>query len=259
MARAFWNGVISFGMVAIPVRLSLATRSKTPNFHLLHKKCLTRPKQMLYCQKDDEYFSIKDTLRGYEFAKDQYVVLDEKDFEKVPVKTVHSINILNFVEESEIPAVYFSDSHYLEPEELGAKSFSLLREVLIKSNRVGIAKVSFQKREHLSCLRPFDSIILLQTLHFYDEIVEQPSTPEAKFTAQELEMANSLIKVMAKPFSPQEYKDEFQEGLEKVIQAKMKGEKIIAPKAPRVEVTGDIMAALRASIAAAKKEPAGVK
>jgi DNA end-binding protein Ku len=258
MARAFWKGVISFGMVAIPVRMSLATEKKTPGFHLLHKKCLTRPRQVLYCAADDEYFSIKETVRGFEYTKDQFVVLTESDFEKVPVKTSHSINIISFVEEKGIPHLYFSDSHYLEPEELGAKPFRLLRETLMKTQRLGIAKVSFQRREHLACLRPLDSILLLQTMHFQDEILPEPLAPEAEFTAQELEMATALVKVMAKPFKPEEYKDEYQQALQKVIEAKVRGEKLVSPKAPKVEV-GDIMAALRASITAAKKEPAGVK
>jgi len=258
MARAFWKGVISFGMVAIPVRMSLATEKKTPSFHLLHKKCLTRPKQVLYCAADDEYFSIKETVRGYEYTKDQFVVLTENDFEKVPVRTSHAIDILTFVEEKEIPHLYFSDSHYLEPEELGAKPFRLLRETLLKTQRLGIAKVSFQRREHLACLRPLDGTMLLQTMHFADEILPAPVVPEATFTQKELDMATALVKVMAKPFKPEDYADEYQKGLEKVIEAKLKGQKITAPKAPKVEV-GDIMAALRASISAASKEPAGVR
>jgi DNA end-binding protein Ku len=259
MARAFWKGGISFGMVVIPVKMSLATEKKIPAFHLLHKKCLTRPKQMLYCAKDDTYFGIKETVRGFEFSKDQYVVLADTDLEKIPFSTSHAINIVNFVEEDEIPQVYYSDSHYLEPEGLGAKPFGLLRETLIKTKRLGIARVSFQKREHLACLRPFSKILLLQTMHYYDEILPEPEVSESKFTAQEMEMAAALVKVMAKPFKPEEYKDEYEKELNKIIEAKMRGEKIVAPKAPKLEVKGDIMAALRESIAAAKKEPVGVR
>ena len=97
MPRAFWKGVISFGMVAIPVRMSVATENRTPSFHYLHKKCLTRPKQVLYCAEDDEYFSTKETVRGYEYSKEQYVVFEEDDFNKVPVRTTHSIDIIGFV------------------------------------------------------------------------------------------------------------------------------------------------------------------
>ncbi|HXY74560.1 MAG TPA: Ku protein [Dehalococcoidales bacterium] len=254
MARAFWKGVISFGMVAIPVRMSLATSRKSINFHLLHKKCHNRAKQVLYCPEDNEYFSIKETVRGYEYSKDQFIILDDKDFEKVPISTSHSINIHSFVDAKEIDPLLYGDSHYLEPDELGAKPFALLKETLIKTGRVGIAKVSFQRREHLVCLRPEGDIILLSTLHYNNEVLPPPEPAKASYTQQELEMAMALVKVMVKPFKPEEYHDDYEQALDKVIQAKLKGEKIVAPKPLKVE-TGDIMAALRASINAAKKEP----
>jgi DNA end-binding protein Ku len=254
MARAFWKGVISFGMVAIPVRMSLATERKTPGFHLLHKKCLNRAKQVLYCPHDKEYFTIKETVRGFEYSKEQFVVLDEKDFDKVPIKTSHTIDIQSFVEAKEIDPLLYADSHYLEPDELGAKPFSLLRETLIKTGRVGIAKVSFQRREHLTCLRPEGNIILLSTLHYKDEVLQPPEPQKASYTQQELEMAMALVKVMAKPFKPEDYHDDYEQALDKLIQAKLKGEKMVTPKPPKVEA-GDIMVALRASINAAKKEP----
>jgi len=156
MPKAFWKGIISFSMVAIPVRMSVATVTKTPGFHYLHKKCLTRPRQVLYCAEDDEYFSTKDTVRGYEYSKDQYVVFEEEDFDKVPVRTTHSIDIIGFVDAKEIDIIYYSRAHYLEPEELGEKPFHLLKTVLAKTGLVGIAKVAFQRREHLCCLRPLD-------------------------------------------------------------------------------------------------------
>jgi len=257
MPRAFWKGVISFGLVAIPVRMLVATESKTPSFHLLHKKCLTRPKQVLYCEADDEYFSIKDTVRGYEVTKEQYVVLDESDFSKVPIKTSHAINILGFVETKEIDPIYYYNSHYVQPEELGAKPFRLLREALEQTGRVGIAKVSFQRREHLCSLRPLDDILVLQTMHYENEILSRKdfAPPKPQVTEAELNMAVSLIKAMAKSFNPEDYNDDYKQALKKLIEAKLKGAKIVAPPAPKMEI-GDLMAALRASLAAAKKEPA---
>jgi DNA end-binding protein Ku len=257
MPRAFWKGVISFGLVAIPVKMYLGTESKTVSFHLLHKKCLTRPKQVLHCETDDEYFGIKETVRGYEIAKEQYVVLDDKDFERVPIKTSHAINILGFVEAKEIDPLYYYGVHYLEPEELGDKPFQLLKEALIKTGRVGIGKVTFQRREHLACLRPHEDIIMLHTLHYNTEILprKEITPPKTRATDAELDMAVSLVKAMAKSFEPEDYKDEYQEALKKVVEAKIKGEKIVAPAMPKAEI-GDLMAALRASIEAAKKEPA---
>lgn len=257
MARAFWKGAISFGMVSIPVRMYVATVNRTPAFHLLHKKCLTRPKQILHCLEDDEYFSSKEAVHGYEYAKERYVVLDESDFEKVPVRTSHAIDIVGFVGLDEIDLTYFSGSHYLEPEEFAAKPFCLLREALRKSGRVGIAKVAFQKREHLCCLRPHDSLLILHTIHYQDEIVPQSeiTIPEREFDAKELEMAESLIDVMVKRFQPGEYRDEYSEALKGIIQARVQGEEIKVVEMPEIEAIPDLMTALRESIAAATREP----
>src|SRR3990172_10525017 len=128
MARAFWKGVIGFGMVAIPVKMYVASDIRPITFHYLHKKCLTRPKQVLFCETDNEYFTTKEVARGYEYARGQYVVLDDSDLEKVPVATAHRIEIKAFVNASEIDPIYYHSSHYLEPEELGAKPFALLRQ-----------------------------------------------------------------------------------------------------------------------------------
>jgi DNA end-binding protein Ku len=257
MPRAFWKGVISFGLVAIPVKMYVGTESKPLSFHLLHKKCLTRPKQVLYCETDNEYFSSKETVRGYETAKEQYVVLNESDFSKVPVKTTHSIDILGFVDVKEIDPIYYYGSHYLEPEKLGTKPFLLLKEALEKTGRVGIAKVTFQRREHLGCLRPLENILVLHTIHYQNEILSRKelSPPRSNAVKAELDMAISLVKAMAKSFNPEDYEDEYQGALKKVIEAKITGEKIVAPVIPQMEV-GDLMAALRASIESTKKVPA---
>jgi DNA end-binding protein Ku len=257
MARAFWKGTISFGLVAIPVKMYVGIESKSLSFHLLHKKCLTRPKQVLHCETDDEYFSIKDTVRGFEAAKDQYVTLSDEDLENVPIKSAHTIDILGFIEAKELDPVYFSGVHYLEPEQTGIKPFQLLIQALEKTGRVGMGKVSFQHREHLCCLRPQNGIIVLHSLHYKNEILPytEITSPKTKITEAELNMAVALVKSMEKPFKPGDYKDEYREALQKVIDAKMKGKKIIAPAVPKAEM-GDLMAELRASIEAAKKEPA---
>jgi DNA end-binding protein Ku len=258
MAKAFWKGVISFGMVSIPVKMYLATTSQTPGFHLLHKKCLTRPKQVLYCQEDNEYFSSGETVRGYEYTRGQYVVLRESEFEQVPVRTTHTIDIAGFVKAEDIDPIYFYGSHYLEPEELGAKPFCLLRDALRRTKRAGIAKVAFQRREHLCALRPLDSLLALHTMHYQDEIVPpgEITVPEKEITANELDMAESLIDVMAKKFQPEEYQDEYRQALGKIIQAKIQGKEIKVMEMPKLEGIPDLMSALKASIEAATKESA---
>lgn len=257
MAKAFWKGVISFGMVVIPVKMYVATETRTLSFHLLHKKCLTRPKQVLRCEQDDEYFPISETVRGYEYTKDQYVVLDENDFKKVPVKTAHSISILGFVNAQDIDSIYYQNTHYIEPEELGARPFALLKEVLTKTGQVGIAKVTFQRREHLCALKPLDSIMVLHTLYYHDEILDHEEIKPApqSLAESELEMATSLVKAMSIPFKPEEYKDNYQEALKEMVEAKLKGVKIKVVPEPKTEIP-DLMEALKASIAATKKRPA---
>lgn len=254
MPRPFWKGVISFGMVAIPVKMSVATETKPLSFHYLHKKCLTRPKQVLYCPEDEVYFNIDETVRGYEYAKNQFVVFEEDDFDKVPVTTTHSIDIIGFVDAREIDTIYFSGSHYLEPEELGAKPFALLKTVLEKTGMVGIAKVAFQKREHLCCLRPLDKILALYTLHYKQDILptDDLAPPQPKLTAAELEMATKLVDAMTTSFKPDEYHDEYSLALKKMVEAKLKGVEIKAAEIPKVEIA-DLMKALRASVAAAGK------
>lgn len=255
MPRAFWRGAISFGMVVIPIRMYVATQSTTPSFHLLHNKCLTRPKQVLYCELDNEYFTRTDTLRGYEYSRGHYVVLEEDDFEKVPVKTSHTIDIFGFVDPDEIDPIYIYDTHYLEPEELGMKPFSLFRQALDETHRVGMAKVAFQKREHLCFLRPTDSTIFLHTLHFQNEIrsADELLRPEIASTAEEVNMAKSLVEVMATRFEPERYRDDYQEALKNVIEAKLKGEEIKAPTVVRPEFP-DLMTALRQSVEEARKK-----
>jgi DNA end-binding protein Ku len=254
MAKAFWKGVISFGMVVIPVRMYVATEAKTLSFHLLHKKCMTRPKQVLHCEQDKEYFTLKDTVRGYEYAKEQFIVLSEEDFHKVPLKTSHSINIEAFVESQDIDSIYYQNSHYLEPEDLGAKPFALLSEVLAKTRKVGVAKVAFQRREHLCALRPLNDIMLLQTMYYQDELTSHPglSSPKPKFTEAELKLATSLVTTMSAAFKPEQYKDEYHLALKQLVEAKLKGVEIKAPAEPKAEI-GDLMAALRASLETAKK------
>jgi DNA end-binding protein Ku len=253
MPRSFWKGVISFGLVAIPVKMYVAAQTRPLSFHLLHKKCLTRPRQVLHCDIDNEYFSINDTVRGYEIAKDQYVVLDESDFQKIPIKTSRTIDIQCFIDGKEIDPIYYYGSHYLEPDKLGVKPFQLLRQALEKTAQVGIAKVTFQHREHLCCLRPLDQILALHTIHYKGEILPRKdfTVPETKTTAAEMDMAISLIKAMTRSFKPEDYKDEYEDALKKLIDAKAKGEKIVAPSVAKVEMV-DLMAALRQSIESVK-------
>jgi len=257
VARAFWKGAINFGMVVIPVKMYVATRDERPRFHYLHKKCLTRPKQVYYCPKDEEYLSAQDMVRGYEYAKGEYVVFKESDFEKVPVKTTHTIDVVAFVDFSEVDPVYYYDGHYLEPEEIGEKPYCLFREVLKKTGRVAIAKVAFQRREHLCCIRPMDNILALHTLHYAKEVLSprEITVNDRELKEEELKMASSLINEMAQKFKPEQYKDQYRIALEDMIEAKLQGREIVKVEEKAEEVP-ELMEALRQSIEAARKTSA---
>ena len=252
MPRSFWKGVISFGLVVMPVRMYVATEIKTPAFHYLLKKNLAQPKQMLVDIESGEQFTSKDTVKGYEYAKGHFVVFSEEDFEKVPVKTNHLIEIQGFTEEANIDPIYFYDAHYLEPEGIGVKPYQLLLEALRRTNRVGIAKVSFGRREHLTCLRPYEDVLALHTMHYADEVRPYEAPPKAELSEAEINMATSLIQAMERPFKPEEYHDAYAEALEQLVQAKIAGRQIDKPEEPKIEIP-DLMAALRKNLAAAKK------
>ena len=154
MPRSMWKGAISFGLVTIPIRLYTATDSKDVSFNLLHAKDNARIKQQRWCPLDEEVIEWGDVVRGYEYAPDQYVVMTEEDFKKVPVKTVHTIEIEQFVQLEEIDPVYYEKSYYIEPEELGKKPYALLMRTLLETGRIAVAKVALRNKEQLCTLRP---------------------------------------------------------------------------------------------------------
>ena len=256
MPTAFWKGAINLGLVVIPVRMYVATRNVTPHFHLLHKKDHARVKQVLYCPKHDEYISRKDVVRGYEYSKGKYVVLNDKDFERVPVDTRHRINVKAFVAVEQIDPGYFYDMHYLEPEDTGSRAYVLMREVLRETDRVAIGKVTFQTREHLCCIRPRDDMLVLDSLHYSAEI-EDPEgieIPNEEIDEDERDMARTLVDRMTRDFDPDHYEDKYRSGLEALIQAKIKGGEPPSVKVEEPGISASLAEALRESVEQADKQ-----
>jgi len=242
-------------MVVIPVKMYPATESKAIHFHMLHRECLTRPKQLRFCPHCQKTLSNEEVVRGYEYLRGQFVTLEEEDLQNVPLKTRHTIDILGFVDAGEIDPLYYRGSYYLEPEELGAKPFLLFRGALLETGRLALAKVAFQGREHLCCLRPFEDTVMLHTMYYYDEVrpVTDLALPqEVAISPEEMQMAVALVQAMAKEFRPEEYEDHYRRALENIIEAKVQGQEIKGPPQPAGKVT-DLMAALRASVEAARK------
>ena len=255
MARAIWSGSISFGMVTIPVKLFGATESKDISFNLLHATCGTRLKQVRWCPTDEVEVPWNETSRGYEYAKGQYVVLTDEDFEKLPLPSKHSIEISAFVEETEIDPVFYEKSYYLAPDERAEKPYALLFQALQDKRLAAIAAITIRKKEQLCVLRPQAGVMMLETLYYPDEIRAQPEVEvkQAKVSDRELQMAFTLIDLLRKPFDPEEYKDHYREALEQLIEAKLEGKEVVtSPEAPETKVI-DLADALRKSVEAARK------
>ena len=257
MPRSIWNGVISFGMVSIPVKLFTGTESKDISFNLLHKDDNTRIKQLRWCPVDERAVEMSEIVRGYEYARDQYVVLTDEDFDKLPLPSRHTIELAAFVEAEEIDPVYYERSYYLEPDEKGVKPYALLIKAMREKGLTAVAKIAIRNKERLCALRPMDGALVLETLFYPDEIRVQKGTelPDVEVSDRELEMAFTLIDLLKEPFEPEKYKDEYREALMQVIEAKLEGQEIVETAPAPAKVT-DIMTALKASVEAAKKRRA---
>ena len=257
MPRAMWKGAISFGLVTIPVAVYPATEEKTLRFNQLHDEDGGRVRYKRVCEKDGEEVTFEHIVKGYEVEKDRYVVLTDEDLNAIPVESSRAIDIHRFVDLDEIDPVMFKKSYYLVPEETGAKAYALLREAMSDDGRVGIAKVSFRDKEHLAALRFKDDAFVLETMYWPDEIREADFggvDVSAKIRGQELEMAKQLIDSLSGEWNPEEYSDEYRQALLQIVEAKLNGQEIevVAPE-PTAKVV-DLMEALKASVAAAKKQ-----
>jgi DNA end-binding protein Ku len=258
MPRAMWKGAISFGLVTIPVSVYPATEEKTLRFNQLHDEDGGRIRMKRVCSIDGEEVGYEHIVKGYEYEKDRYVILTDEDFEAIPVESSRAIDIQQFVELEEIDPMQYKKSYYLVPEETGAKAYALLREALNRSGKVGIAKVSFRDKEHLAALRFRDEAFVLETMYWPDEIREADFggvDVSAKIRPNELEMAQTLIDNLTANWDPAAFKDEYREAVLRIVEAKINGEEIeIVEPEPTAKVV-DLMEALKASVAAAKKEP----
>lgn len=260
MARSMWKGAIQFGLVTIPVKLYTATESDYAiRFNMLHETDLSRIQMKIWCPEDEKVIPRSETVKGYEYAPDRYVVITDEDLEKVPLRTVRSIEIEQFAPRDEATAEharFTKQAYYIEPDKIGRKAFHLLRQVLEKRGLTAICKVVIRDREALAAIDPFEDTMLLTTLHWPDEIrstkdLDLPAE-EYEFKAAELRMAEQLVEAMTEPFDPSRYKDEYREALLKVIEARIEGVEIAQPE-PVAESTTivDLMKLLEASVKAA--------
>ncbi|HVM30900.1 MAG TPA: Ku protein [Candidatus Limnocylindrales bacterium] len=261
MARAMWRGAIQFGLVTIPIKLYLATESRGGlSFNLLHKECGQRIQMRVHCPEHGE-IPRSETVRGFEYAKGQYVLIDEEDFENVPLKTVRSIEIDTFVEadRESHDQTFIRQAYYIEPEAVGRKAFYLLKSVLADEGLSAVCKIVLKDREQLASLNPFSNTMLLTTLYWPDEVrsLEDLDLPakEPDFKPAEKQMAKQLIAAMRGEFEASEYRDEYREALMGVIEAKIAGQPAEAPRPVAAQPTRitDLMSVLEASVAAVRE------
>lgn len=256
MPRSMWKGAISFGLVTIPVSVYPATEEKSLRFNQLHDEDGGRIRYKRVCEKDGNEVTFEHIVKGYEVEKDRYVVLTDDDFDAVPLQSSRAIDIVQFVELDQIDPVLFKKSYYLIPDQTGAKAYALLREAMKQDDRVGIAKVSFRDREHLAALRFKDDAFVLETMFWPDEI-RQAEFGDADVNVDvrknELEMARQLIDSLTGEWAPEQFSDAYREALLQIVEAKLNGQEIeIVEPEPTAKVV-DLMEALKASVAAAKK------
>ena len=260
-ARTMWKGAISFGMVVIPIRLFNATRSRTIPFSTLHSTCHTKLRHRRWCELHNEFVEKDEVSRGYEYERGQYLVMDDADFQGLPVASTHTIGITKFVSLEDIDPIYYQRSYWLEPETLGRKPYRLLKEALEKTNRVAIASVSIQQKEHVCAVRASENGLLMSTMVHADELSRTDDLEldegEGDVSAAEVEMAVTLIDQLAGEFDPEEYRDEYRVALEKRIEAKLAGAAPpVASAAPEAGQVVDLMAALKSSIEATRRQAA---
>jgi DNA end-binding protein Ku len=262
MASTVWKGHLTFGLLSLPVKLYSAARSETVSFNQLHKSDNSRVRQVLYCQAEDKPIQRSEIVKGYEYEKDKYVVIDDEDIKKVAPRTAKTMEIQEFVKAEEVDPIFFESSYYLAPDEAGEKAYALLFEALRRTGCVGVAKIAMHNREHIVILRPGPQGLMLHTMYYRYEIrqVDEFRTDLSLIKDKELELAKTLVESLLAPFEPDKYQDSYRENLLKMIEDKVQGKQVVETTAPahKAQVI-DIMEALKMSLAESKKPVASVK
>ncbi|WP_456468732.1 non-homologous end joining protein Ku [Archaeoglobus sp.] len=252
--RASWKGSITFGLVTIPVKVYTAILPKELKFSLLHSADGGRIRYKKVCEKCGKEVSNDEIVRGYEISKNEYVILTDEDFEKVPLKTVKSIEIKQFFDPSELGVIYYSNFYYVSPDKGGEKAYYLLKRAMRETDSMAIGKMGMRGKEHLVALKAFDGGLLLAQLHYIDEIRNPAEVPgwgvEVEVSDEELDLAKKLIMAMKRSLKLEEYRDEYKEALMKLIEAKLAGREITVTGG--VEEVKSLMDALKASLEAVK-------
>jgi DNA end-binding protein Ku len=248
---AVWSGHLTFGLVSLPVQLLTAARRKTVDLDILHETDHSRIRQVLYCQAEDKPLEKTELVKGFQHQKGRYVVIDAKELEEIKPKSAKVMEILEFVNAAEVDPIYLDASYYMLPTEGGEKPYTLLYIAMQNTNFYALAKLTMHQREHTVLIRCGTRGLVLHTMFYDDELRhEQSFRSEPRLVAQkELTLAKTLIETLSSPFEPRKYHDNYRAQLERIIQAKIKGKKVVITPASTAAPVIDIMEALQKSLA----------
>src|ERR1700741_3169457 len=261
MAASVWSGYLTFGLISMPVKLFSGARSSGISFNMLHRPDLQRVKQQYICPAENKVVERSEIVKGYEFRKDEYIVIEPEEIKKIEPQTAKTMEILEFVKSSDVDPVYFESSYYMMPEEAGRRPYALLTKALEESEYVAIAKITMHNREYTVFLRPHEGGMMLHTMYYSEEVkkVEGFGAPDVELKDAEVKVAHQLMEALADEWDPEKYQDNFQENLKKLIEAKLEGGEVAAVEKPKkLAPVVDLMAALKQSLAQmeGKKKPA---
>ncbi|MFC4404139.1 Ku protein [Gracilibacillus xinjiangensis] len=263
--HTMWKGTISFGLVNIPVKLHSATENKDIPLRNLHKECHSPVKYEKVCPVCDKEVANDDIVKGFEYTKNKFVILEDDDLEAIRDENEEkAVEIVDFVKLEEIDPIYFDKSYYLSPNDGGTKGYVLLREALHETGKIGLAKITIRSKEHLAVVRMYQNTLVMETIHFPDEVrnfQEVPNVPEeTKIVEKELDTAKLLIDQLTTEFDPEKYTDDYRTALLDLIEQKRKGEEVSTAKEPKKhDNVTDLMEALEKSLQKTKtkkKKPA---
>ncbi len=258
MASTVWKGHLTFGLVSFPVKLFTAARSESISFNQLHKTDNSRIKQVIYCQAEDKPIPRSEIVKGYEYEKDRYVVIEDEEIKKMAPSTAKVMEILEFVKTDEVDPVYFESSFYMAPDDAGEKPYALLYNTLKRTGYVGVAKIAMHNREHIVIFRPGNFGLMMHTMYYTNEVrkVEEFRTDTTLVKEQEAKLAEMLVQSLAAPFEPEKYHDAYRDNLQSLIDSKIQGKEVVTPPHAEPAKVIDIMEALKQSLAVAKKPAA---
>jgi len=261
MAASVWSGYLTFGLISMPVKLFSGARSSGISFNMLHRDDLSRLKQQYVCLADGKVVERSEIVKGYEFRKDEYVVIEPEEIKKIEPKTAKTMEILEFVKTSEVDPVFFESSYYMLPDEAGRRPYALLTKAMEETEYVAIAQLTMHNREYTVFLRPHEGGMMLHTMYYAEEVrkLEGFGAPDVELKDAEVKVAHQLIEALAADWDPEKYHDSFQDNLKNLIQTKLEGGKIAEVEKPRkLAPVVDLMSALKQSLAEmeGKKKPA---